>query len=363
MKRNFWVLLLGTLLVAVGCGPGEVHKAAPPSLSITGQTRGEVALRAKKGQALERSLHAVARHHYTVCLAPATGDADLYSTFFGESQASKNRGLWQEEGKSIPKRDCLTFEAEKSGVIALRVVAVTDFRGTLYFVGHPYDNVPAGFENALIPPLDKLALTHRKYGPVGSPWGNEIYEPFADHAHDGFLHSGTDLAARVCTPVKAVCDGIIVRKGMLDDPDPLHPEKPSEWGGYIILECGKGNVTLSIGYDHLFPPNDNTKGVDRPLIPAETLQHHCHIPDIKLNVGDEVKQGSVVGYVYKMGAEGELDHLHFTIAQCAYEQCAKKKEENGYKIYYSPQRGSIYWKYFPGKWIESDPEKNFQLFN
>lgn len=329
MKKIFFT---GMVIAAfVNLPLAIANQDSPSIINSLGESQKTVQIQGISGESLGYAIQTQNRHHYTVCIAPTAGDPDLYGRLMHDGvifavESSANRGIWI--GQGVPRRDCITFESEVSGVIEVTINVVEDFAGDLYFVGTPYDDVPAGFEEALISPLDNLQLTSPKWGPFGSPWGNDLpeHEPFSDIDHDGFLHGGTDMAAPSGTPVKAACSGLIRRNGMLDD------DMPSKWGGYTILECVSpvNGAIITLAYDHLKPES-------------------------VLSVGTVVNQGDIIGQVYTMLMPGEEDHLHFTICKEGnYDSCAAVSQQ--------PQRGSLHYEDFPGVWIESDPRKNTGLF-
>ena len=91
-------------------------------------------------------------------------------------------------------------------------------------------------------------------------------------------HSGTDIAAPEGTPILAAADGTVTIANAIDS-----------WGG---------------GYGYHIKVNHNDT--------FDTLYAHCS--SICVTVGQEVKQGEVIGYVGTTG-NSTGNHLHFEVWQ------------------------------------------------
>ena len=107
---------------------------------------------------------------------------------------------------------------------------------------------------------------------ITSPFGYRK-DPFTGEVT---YHSGTDIAAPAGTPILAAADGTVT---IANGADP--------WGGsygyYIKLDHGEG---------------------------IETLYAHCSA--IAVTVGQQVRQGEVIGYVGSTG-NSTGNHLHFEV--------------------------------------------------
>ena len=120
--------------------------------------------------------------------------------------------------------------------------------------------------------LDEIAMS----APIPMP--DKIDHDFDEKRSTG-SHGGIDIPAKVGTPIKSIADGQVIAAGQLDS------------------RCGDG---ISIGHADGF------------------ISSYCHLSGIKVNKGDNIKIGQVIGLTGGMkGAKGSGNssgpHLHLTL--------------------------------------------------
>lgn len=103
----------------------------------------------------------------------------------------------------------------------------------------------------------------------------EISSPFGDRDFQGeTFHRGTDFKADYDTPIKAIQSGIVIIA-----------EYHDSWGNYVAIQHDNGLVSL-----------------------------YAHQSAFAVNVGDNISQGQVIGYVGSTG-NSTGSHLHLEICQ------------------------------------------------
>lgn len=267
---------------------------------------------------------------YLACTQNPSGNPDLYGSAISPtvdtfSQKSNDAMMDDGDGNKIPRPDCISFEPRKNGTYNVGVYGATADTKTNLWVSSSRKNwVPEGFEKELVWFSDTCTdLTTKEYGPFNSAWGNDgdPDRPFYE-GYINYIHGGVDIACKAGTTVKAMCDGIIVDSN----------DAGGDWGWHTVLECKKGDSTISIAYIHL---NE----------------------DSVLPIGTPVKKGDKVGTVFPLNVPGEIEHIHLTGCNQSHDDC----EAAGFHPERGASRRTEWWgaKQF---WFNMDWRTNRGLY-
>jgi murein DD-endopeptidase MepM/ murein hydrolase activator NlpD len=275
-----------------------------------------------------------AGHRYTACLVPKSGNPDLYGsrnanpTTAAFEKKSTDNLMTVDDGSGnmvqVPRPDCITFEATTSGEYYVGVYGAAPAETNLWVSSSRLLNVPGTFEQGLSWFADACTeLTTPEYGPENTPWGNaeDLDRPFYQ-GYPNYLHGGVDIACPADTPIRAMCDGVIVDSN----------DAGGDWGWHTVLECRKDDSVISIAYIHL-----NQASV--------------------LPIGTKVKAGDVIGTVFLLNVAGEKVHVHLTGCNRAHADC----EAAGFQ----PERGACRrteWWGASRYWFNMDPHSNPGLY-
>lgn len=272
-------------------------------------------------------------YRYTACTQNPLGDPHLYgdnesptASKYGQKSTNSYLNQTNEDGTitRTPTPDCITFEPQESLYYLGIYGAEPNSSANIWISSSKIGYIPPGFENSLTWFSDSCTtLTNHTYGPFNTPWGNEedLDRPFFE-GYPNYLHAGTDYACPANSIVKAMCDGIIVDSNDAGD----------GWGWHTVLECKKGESTISLAYIH--------------------LQQESVLP-----IGTSVKTGDVIGKVFALKVRGEQEHVHITACQKSHTEC----EAAGFQPERGASRRTEWWdanKY----WFDIDWQTNPGLY-
>ncbi|HVS79871.1 MAG TPA: peptidoglycan DD-metalloendopeptidase family protein [Candidatus Paceibacterota bacterium] len=165
--------------------------------------------------------------------------------------------------------------AEKQAAKAQFEQELNQLQSKLQFTLNPNTIPPVG-SGVFRWPLDSVRITQY--------FGNTEFARTA--AYNGQGHNGIDIAASIGTPVKAALDGTVI--GVNSQVAPM-----CQYGKWVLIKHANGLTTL-----------------------------YAHLSLVKVNSGDQVTTGQVIGYSGDTGyATGP--HLHFTV----YASAAVKFEQ------------------------------------
>jgi len=310
----------------------EANEPEPPNPSLTIFRNIDV----QKGEMAIQKLPIRPGYRYILGIDDAE-NVDLY----GRYGSSPTQNDYEERATNAntktrrdPKMDCFSFDATDEGTYHIGIWGNKAAKCDLWIIEIPLEEVPPGFEGAILWPLKKSrSVTDEIYGPFGRPWGNDVDEnnPYYHYLKKtALLHGGFDVAAEPGEKIKAgPAEGIeakVIKNGLLSDPG-----KEPNWGGYTVVQYTNlaTGESICVAYDHITPGS---------ALPEGTI----------------LTEETIIGTVFEMNVPGEITHLHLTGAKGTYPACEAKGQK--------PQKGAISYAQFPGVWFNMSPLTNTGLY-
>lgn len=254
-------------------------------------------------------------YRYTICLNISSGDADLYGALGRNPTTSSYESSSTHGGLTD---DCITVDATSNSTYYIGVYGYASGTST-YTIRVTYSDsnyVPSWLQRQLVRPNNCTSLTHQKYGPFNSPWGNTGHDPFYEvPKYRNYIHTGTDFSCSPGTAVKAVCNGNL-RTGDLGS------ESGYWWGYYVLEECSINGNKVTIAYDHL-----------KTVTTATTA------------TAGQTTIGTIADLTYP----NEPDHLHLGVCLGSMDTCRSGNSSRA-----SVQQGADLDSKFPGLTINSN---------